>query len=73
MRYLTDPTITEALRARDTAAAHQRARACIDAAFDAGEAIDVDQAIAEYRTLIASSGLVIRASDDTVATWLGLV
>jgi hypothetical protein len=72
-RYLTDPLIAEALRARDTTTAHRRAKACIDAAFDRGEAIDVEQAVAEYRRLIASAGLAVRASDDTVAGWLGLI
>jgi hypothetical protein len=32
----------------------------------------VDDAVAEYRALIADNGVVINVSDDQVASWLGL-
>lgn len=71
-RYLTDPRIVKAIRAEDPASAHRLAKACIDAAFERRETVDVEDAVAEYKALITSQGVPIRSSDDTVASWLGL-
>jgi hypothetical protein len=72
LRYLTDPGIVDAIGRRDSRTSHRLARACVDAAFERGEAVDVDEAVAEYRALIAGNGVVINVSDDQVASWLGL-
>jgi hypothetical protein len=49
--------------------------ASCDAYFDRDPAAGIDRndVLAEYRGLIRREGKVIRADDDTVARWLGLI